>query len=83
MASAGQIFSPYRAIGICCDHVPLVSQSLGTDVFVVTAVGKAFHVYLVRLFVSYFLLSGITPIFKIPIQGDKLRLIFVGKDGCC
>lgn len=45
--SPSQIFSAYRAIGICCDHVPLVAQCQASGDFVVTAVGKTFHVYLV------------------------------------
>ena len=44
-ASSSQIFSPYRAIGFCSNHVPLVCQNQGPDSLVVTAVGKSFHVY--------------------------------------
>ena len=74
-AAGSQIFNPYRAIGICSNHVPLVAQSLGSDTFVVTAVGKAFHVYLVG--------ERAKVILKVSnsfysLQCDKLRLIFVG-----
>ncbi|XP_064385749.1 WD repeat-containing protein 36-like isoform X4 [Halichondria panicea] len=45
MSSSSQVFSPFRAIGFCCNHLPLVSSSLGAETFVVTSVGRAFHVY--------------------------------------
>ena len=48
MATAGassQVFCPYRAVGFCCNHVPLATTCRGPDQFVVTAVGKSFHQY--------------------------------------
>lgn len=48
MATTSQLFCPFRAIGFCSNHVPLVALTKGTDSFVATAIGRSFHVYLVR-----------------------------------
>ena len=40
-----RIFCPFRALGFVSNHVPLVTQTLGPETFVVTAVGSAFHLY--------------------------------------
>ena len=38
-------FSPYRAVGFVSNHVPLDLVAKGTDHFVVTSVGKSYHMY--------------------------------------
>jgi U3 small nucleolar RNA-associated protein 21 len=44
-SSSSQLFCPFRAVGFCCNHVPLVTTCRGPDHFVVTAVGQSFHQY--------------------------------------
>lgn len=44
-AGESQIFSPFRAVGFVSNHVPLVLDVKGSDHFVTTAVGGAFHIY--------------------------------------
>ena len=44
-ATNGRIFAPYRAIGLCCNHVPMCMYARGDSILVATAVGKAHHVY--------------------------------------
>ena len=41
----GRIFAPYRAIGLCCNHVPMCMYARGDSILVATSVGKAHHVY--------------------------------------
>ena len=39
------IFAPYRALGFCCNDVPLRVYARGDSFLVATAVGKSHHVY--------------------------------------
>eukprot|EP00039_Didymoeca_costata_P007263 m.97884 g.97884 ORF g.97884 m.97884 type:complete len:916 (+) comp13615_c2_seq1:242-2989(+) len=39
------LFSPFRALGFVCNHVPPVLQPRGTTHFLTTCIGQAFHVY--------------------------------------
>ena len=50
MAAGSQLFRPFRALGFVANHVPLTTQTQGTESLVTTAVGSAFHVYNVREF---------------------------------
>jgi U3 small nucleolar RNA-associated protein 21 len=45
--SSSKIFNGYRALGINSDHVPCVIRynSKHHETYVITSVGKAFHVY--------------------------------------
>ena len=43
-----QIFTPFRALGLCSNYVPLALSVKGKRAFVATSVGRAFHVYDVR-----------------------------------
>lgn len=40
-----ELFQPYRAAGLVASHVPLAVQTRGSDHFVTSALGAAFHVY--------------------------------------
>ena len=44
-----RVLSPFRAVGFISNHVALSIQIRGTEHFVTTAVGKAFHIYNVSL----------------------------------
>ena len=47
------IFSPYRAVGFVSNNIPLDLIAKGTDHFVVTSVGKSYHLYnIVSCFLS-------------------------------
>jgi hypothetical protein len=43
--AGSQIFQPYRALGFVTNHVPFVLQSKGTEHFVTTCIGSAYHQY--------------------------------------
>lgn len=45
MCEASQIFSPFRALGLCCNHVPLALRVKGKRGFIATSVGRAYHLY--------------------------------------
>ena len=42
---SSRIFAPYRALGYCCNDVPLRVYARGDSFLVATAVGKSHHVY--------------------------------------
>eukprot|EP01095_Lingulamoeba_sp_RSL-Kostka_P015880 TRINITY_DN7485_c0_g2_i1.p1 TRINITY_DN7485_c0_g2~~TRINITY_DN7485_c0_g2_i1.p1 ORF type:complete len:348 (+),score=82.04 TRINITY_DN7485_c0_g2_i1:154-1197(+) len=42
---ASQIFKPYRAMGYICDNVPVQLQYHGTETFLITSIGKSYHMY--------------------------------------
>ena len=48
--AGSQLFCPFRALGFVANHVPLTTQTQGTETLVTTAVGSAFHVYNVGQF---------------------------------
>ena len=50
--STSQLFCPFRAIGLCSNHIPLAADSRGAESFIATAIGRAFHVYLVSVQLS-------------------------------
>ena len=47
--AGSQVFQPYRALGFVTNHVPFVLQAKGTEHFVTTCIGSAFHQYNVCL----------------------------------
>lgn len=51
MAADGgsQLFSPFRALGLVTNHVPLAVQAQGTENLIATAVGSSYHVYNVSM----------------------------------
>ncbi|XP_031556169.1 WD repeat-containing protein 36-like [Actinia tenebrosa] len=65
-ADGSQLFSPFRALGLVTNHVPLAVQAQGTENLIATAVGSSYHVYnsakLNLLFVG-------------PIQDDEITCI--------
>ena len=44
-SKGSRIFAPYRALGFCCNDVPLRVYARGDSFLVATAVGKSHHVY--------------------------------------
>ena len=54
-----RLLSGYRALGINSDHVPCVVRynQKHQETYVVTSVGKAFHVYKVIIFLVFVLLK--------------------------
>ena len=48
--NSSKIFSGYRALGVNSDHVPCVIRynRKHQETYVITSIGKAFHVYKVR-----------------------------------
>jgi hypothetical protein len=46
-----QLFKPYRALGYVTDGVPFVLQHHGTETFVITSIGKSYHLYNVSVFI--------------------------------
>ena len=57
---ASRLFSPLRALGLVTNSVPVAIQARGSDHFVTTSVGDAYHVYNVSL-----ILMGLFKEFKI------------------
>ena len=49
--SSSKVFSAYRALGVNSDHVPCVIRynQKHQETYVITSVGRAFHVYKVKL----------------------------------
>eukprot|EP00043_Microstomoeca_roanoka_P019431 m.218630 g.218630 ORF g.218630 m.218630 type:complete len:933 (-) comp16994_c1_seq1:59-2857(-) len=44
-SASSLLFQPYRAVGYITSHVPFALQARGSDHFVTTVVGHAYHVY--------------------------------------
>lgn len=44
-SQSSRIFAPYRALGFCCNDVPLRVYARGDSLLVATAVGRSHHVY--------------------------------------
>lgn len=44
-SQSSRIFVPYRALGFCCNDVPLRLYARGDSFLVATAVGRSHHVY--------------------------------------
>ncbi|KAI9217058.1 WD40-repeat-containing domain protein, partial [Blastocladiella britannica] len=59
-APPSSVFAPFRAMGTVCNDVPFDIQALGSNHFMTTAVGNAFHVYNVDKF-RLMIASGQTP----------------------
>ena len=53
LITMSKIFSPFRAVGFCCNSVPLSLSVRGSTALIATAVGKAFHVYNVSCIINY------------------------------
>ena len=53
--SNSRIFSGYRALGVNSDHVPCVIRynQNHQETYVVTSVGKVFHVYKVKILLKH------------------------------
>lgn len=42
---SGALFEPFRALGYVCNHVPFSLQPKGSQHFVTTVIGEAYHIY--------------------------------------
>ena len=73
-ALAGRNFCHYRTVGLVCDQIPCHSYSFGSASFIITSIGKTYHIYDVSLCFGYRLDS----LLKYFFQADSLNLKFVG-----
>jgi hypothetical protein len=63
-----RVFSSYRALGINSDHIPCVIRynQKHQETYVVTSVGKAFHVY--KVTIELFIFNFIYYLFNYKIK---------------
>lgn len=53
-----QIYAPYRAVGFISNHIPFDLSVKGSEHFVTTVIGTAFHEYSVSMSTLVFVLFG-------------------------
>ena len=53
---SSNLFSGFRALGFCSNEIPLSLSVKGTDSYVCTSIGNAFHVYEVTVVLKLLLL---------------------------